>query len=89
MDELEIKRERNFLHDIINKSTVAQGRIKLSLLKLQADKPLSQEQIIGNLEKCLNAVDEIITITNKHRNIIVEEESFIPDPEINFDEEED
>jgi hypothetical protein len=87
MDEAEIKREREFLHDLLNQITKIQGRVKINLLKLKAEQPLSKEEQIEHLEKSLKTIDAMVTKVNEHRVEIIANDDFIPDPEINFDED--
>ncbi len=86
MTEDEIKKERDFLHSILNKVAIAQGRLKLITLKSQAGNPLSEQKMLESVEKSLKSLDEFIALVNQHRKLILEDDGFIPDPEIKFEE---
>ncbi len=87
MDNDEIKSQRKMLHDLINKVTVIQSSLKLNLLKMKAGKELSEEDIRMSFEKSMQTTDELMTIINQYRTKILEDDNFIPDPEIDFGED--
>ena len=65
------KEEREFLHDLSNSLSIAQGNVKLVLRKLSKDpSSLSTEDIVLRLEKAGDAFDRIsVQITDRRNQI--------------------